>query len=227
MAESAVIARGIGVTGLWGPVYGPVDLEFASGGVTVLLCPPGPGRTALVMTLAGRMKPGTGTLTVLGRTKAREIFAAAAIAGVDELDPIPDAVTVRDLVTERLRWNAKWYKMIRRADDVDLRRVCDPVFGDVPPPGLDRYVDDLGELGQTLLRVALANLNRPELLVVGSLDDVSADADRALLLQRLVALGARQTVITSSVNPLPDDVGCVQVPVANTAPGAAEQKGAN
>lgn len=220
--DSVVIARGIGVTGLWGPVYGPVDLEVSSGGVTVLLCPPGPGRTALLMTLAGRMKPETGSLSVLGRTRARDVFAAAAIAGVEELDPIPEAVTVRDLVTERLRWNAKWYKLIGRADDADLRRVCESTFGDVPLPGLDRHVDSLGELGQTLLRVALANLNRPELLVVGSLDDVSADADRAQLLARLVALGAEQTVITSTVNPLPEDVGYVQVPVANTA----QQEGA-
>jgi hypothetical protein len=49
----------------------------------------------------------------------------------------------------------------------------------------------------------LANTARPELLVVGSLDQVTSDDSRALLLQRLVELGREQTVITASVN----DVG--------------------
>lgn len=223
----AVTARGIGVRGPWGSVYGPVDLDVPAGGLSVLLCPPGSGRTALLMTLAGRMRPETGTLTVLGRDHARDVFAAAAIAGIDELDPMPEAVTVCDLVTETLRWNAKWYKLVHRASESDMRRVCDSTFGDVPLPELDRFVDDLSELDQVLLRVALANLNRPELLVVGSLDAVSADADRALLLQRLVALGERQTVITSTVNPLPDGAGYVQIPVFTTASAAGEQKGAH
>jgi ABC-type multidrug transport system ATPase subunit len=225
--DSAVTARGIGVKGLWGPVYGPVDLDVPAGGVTVLQCPPGSGRVALLMTLAGRMKPETGTLTVCGRTRARDVFAASAIAGIEELDSVPEAVTVRDLITERLRWNAKWYKMIRRADAADLRTVCEPTFGAVPLPELGQYLDDIGELSRTLLQVALANLNRPELLVVGSIDDVSADGDRAVLLERLIALGEHQTVITTTVNPLPDDAGYRQIPVAITAEFSAQQKGSN
>ena len=223
----AITARGIGVRGPWGPVYGPVDLDIAAGGLTVLLCPPGHGRTALLMTLAGRMRPDTGTLTVCGRTRSRDVFAAAAIAGVDELDPVPEAVTVRDLLTERLRWNANWYKVIRGATDDDMRRVCGPVFGDLALPESKRYVDDLTERDQLLLRVALANLNRPPLLVVGGLDAVAADAERADLLGRLIALGADQTVVTASVNPLPDGDDCVQIPVTNTAPGelAGQPKG--
>lgn len=217
-AKPVITARGIGVRGPWGPVYGPVDLDIPEGGLSVLLCPPGEGRTALLMTLAGRMRPETGTLTVCGHTRARDVFPAAAIAGIDELDPIPEAVTVSDLITERLRWNAKWYKVIRSASDDDLRRVCGPVFGDLALPELGRYVDGLTERDQLLLRIALANLNRPPLLVVGGLDAVAADDERADVLGRLIALGGGQTVVTGSVNPLPDDAGCLQIPVANTAP---------
>ena len=224
-APPAVTARGIGVRGPWGPVYGPVDLDVPTGGLSILLCPPGPGRSALLMTLAGRMRPESGTLTVLGRSRPRDVFAVAAIAGIDDLDPFPEGVTVRDLVTERLRWNAKWYRMIRRADDADLQRVCSATFGDLPLPVLGAYVDDVGELDQILLRVALANVNRPDLLVVGSLDEVSVDADRHALLQRLVDLGERQTVVTTAANPLPDAPTYVQIPVLNTAPAA--EKGAN
>ena len=57
-----------------GPVYGPIDLDVDAGGVTVLVGPSGVGRIALLMTLAGRMRPESGSLTVFGRTRVRDIF---------------------------------------------------------------------------------------------------------------------------------------------------------
>lgn len=186
--------------GPWGPVYGPIDLDVDAGGVTVLRCPAGSGRTALLMTLAGRMRPMGGNLTVMGRTRATEIFANSALAGVDELDTVAESVTVRDLITEQLRWDAAWHRLIPRADETDLSRVCGPVFGDLPLPPLTEYVEELTELDGLLLRIALANTARPELLVVGNLDQVASDANRATLLGRLIELGREQTVITASVN---------------------------
>ena len=83
--------------GPWGPVYGPVDLEIRRGGVTVLRWPAGAGRTALLMTLAGRMKPMGGSLDVLGQSRAPAIFGRSALAGFDEIDGVSESVTVRDL----------------------------------------------------------------------------------------------------------------------------------
>jgi ABC-type branched-subunit amino acid transport system ATPase component len=224
----AISARGIRVSGPWGPVYGPVDLDVPDGGLTVLICPPGTGRTALLLTLAGRMKPADGTLEVFGLTRARDVFAVAAVAGIDELDTVPESVTVGDLVTERLRWNASWYKLIRRADDDDLRRVCGPVFGDRPLPPLRRFAEELDELDAVLLRIALAHIASPRLLVVGSIDAVASDVDRAVLLERLVDLGTRHTVVTTSANPLPAGVDATAIPVANTVVDApvGDEKGA-
>jgi ABC-type multidrug transport system ATPase subunit len=214
--------------GPWGPVYGPVDLDIAEGGVTVLICPPGTGRTALLMTLAGRMRPTGGSLTVFGMTRAREAFAVSALAGIEDIDTVPESVTVSDLLTEQLRWNASWYRLIRRADDADLRRVCRPVFGDLPLPHLDAFVEQLTELDEILLRIALACTTDPRLLVVGSLDAVAVDQDRALLLDRLVELGTHLTVVTSSANPIAGEPACRQLLVTNTEPAelAGQQKGA-
>lgn len=195
-----IVARGITVRGPWGPVYGPVDLDVDAGGVTVLVAPPGSGRTALLMTLAGRMRPGSGNLSVFGRNRTHDIFANAALAGIDELDTVAESVTVRDLITEQIRWDAKWYKLIRRADESELATVCGPVFGDLPLPPLLEYVEELSELDGLLLRIALANTSRPELLVVGDLEQVTSDHDRGLLVTRLLELGRNQTVITASVN---------------------------
>jgi ketosteroid isomerase-like protein len=95
----------------------------------VLVCPAGSGRTALLMTLTGRMKPVSGELTVFGRRRAQDIFGHAALAGIDELDGVSESVTVRDLITEQMRWDSSWFRLVRRADDADLQA------GDVPYSG--------------------------------------------------------------------------------------------
>lgn len=203
----AVTARGIAMVGPWGRVFGPLDLDIPAGGTTVLVGPSGSGRTALMMSLAGRMKPSAGTLTVLGQRKARRIFEMAAVAGIEQIDAIYESVTVEDLITEQLRWDAPWYRLIRRAGDAERDAICRPVFGDLPLPRLHDYVEHLDEMTGLLLRIALANTARPPLLVVGSIDEIKNSRDRAILLTRLVALGEQQTVITSSSNPIPDGFG--------------------
>jgi energy-coupling factor transporter ATP-binding protein EcfA2 len=203
----AIAAKAITMRGPWGPVYGPVDLEVQRGGLTVLIAPPGSGRTALLMTLAGRMKPMGGSLEVLGRNRASAIFGQSALAGIEELDRVYESVTVRDVLTEQICWDATWYRLVRRADGGDLARLCAPVFGPLPLPDLTAYVDQLSELDAVLLRIALANTAAPPLLVVGSLDQVDEDGSRAELVRRLVELGEHQTVVTASANPVPDGLG--------------------
>ncbi len=231
--EPAVTARGISATGPWGPVFGPLDLDIDAGGVTALVCPAGQARTALMMTLAGRMTPSTGTLTVFGQSNARGIFTVSALAGIEELDSVFESVTVRDLITEQLRWDAPWHRLVRRAGDAELATVCRPVFGELPLPRLTAYVEQLNELDGLLLRIALANTDRPALLVVGSVDQVTSDEYRETLIRRLVALGENQTVVTATVNGIPDGLGVrAQLPVEHldhaelTSHGRPE-KGAN
>jgi hypothetical protein len=227
----AIVVRGITLRGPWGPVYGPVDLEADAGGVSVLVCPAGLGRTALLMTLAGRMKPRTGSLTVLGQDAAPAIFARSALAGIDELDGIAEWITVRDAVGEELRWAAPWYRAVPRAGSRELELLCAAVFGPLPMPPLDAYVDGLPELDQLLLRIALANTKRPPLLVVANLDRVTDDRHRELLVARLVELGRAQTVITASANGVSPESGVrAQIRVENVGPAefaAGGQKGAS
>lgn len=64
----AVIAGGITMRGPWGPVYGPGrPRDPGRRGVTVLVCPAGTPRDALLMTIAGRMKPMSGSADRVGR----------------------------------------------------------------------------------------------------------------------------------------------------------------
>ncbi|MGB6245297.1 MULTISPECIES: hypothetical protein [Gordonia] len=196
----AVVARGITQQGPWGRVYGPLDLDIPSGGLTILRAEAGPGRTALQMTLAGRMKARTGTLDVFGRTSAKAIFQVSSLAAIAALDDVYTSVKVGHLLTEKIRWDAPWYRLIGRARPDDLERICRPVFGDLPLPDLDTYVEELSELDGLLLRVALANTRRTPLLVVGNIDQVTSDVNLRILVSRLAALGAEQTVITTTVN---------------------------
>ncbi len=211
----AVIAKGIRMRGPWGPVYGPVDLAIPVGGVSVLICPAGTGREALLMTIAGRMKPKSGELTVLGAKRAKDIFALCGLAGINGIDVVSESVTVRDLITEQLRWDASWYRFIRQAGEAELAKVCAPVFGDLPLPPLMEYFEQLSELDQLLLRVALANTKRPPLLVIGNLDFVTSDDNRNVLIERLIELGRTQTIVTVTVNGVVGHGVRAQIPVPN------------
>lgn len=203
-----VSARGIELHGPWGHVFGPLDFDIDEGGVSAVSAPAGAARTALLMALCGRMRLTRGSLTVLGFENApRKVFANSAIACMNELDDVFPSVTVRDLVTEQKRWNSPWYKLVPRVDDRGVADMCAEVFGHVPLPPLNAFVDDLPEIQQLLLRIAVANTARPPLLVVGRIDKIADDEEREILLDRLVALGAHQSIIVGDANPVAPDSG--------------------
>lgn len=202
-----VSARGIEVHGPWGPVFGPLDLDIDAGGVTVVAAPAGAARTALLMALCGRMRLNKGTLTVLGESRPQKIIANSAIACMNELDEVRPSVTVRDLVTEQKRWDSPWYKLVPRVREDGVAEMCEEIFGEVPLPPLEAFVDDLPEIQQLLLRISVANTRRPPLLVVGRIDKIADDVERETLLRRLVDLGRTQSVLIGDVNPVDPALG--------------------
>lgn len=205
-------ASGIGVDASWGHIYGPVDLRVRRGGVTVLVGSGGRGRSALLLTLSGRMKPSTGTLTAFGQTNnAQNLFSRAGLAYFDEVDKIGQTIRVRDVLTEQLRWRARWYKFVGQGNEEDLERLCRPVFGPLTLPSLDAFVEELPELTAALFRVAMANLHQPELLVVGGIDKLTRISSSHRFLDRLIDLGRHQTVITADINGVAPQTGITDV----------------
>ncbi len=194
-------ATGMSVDASWGHIYGPVDLTVRAGGVTVLVGAGGRGRQALLLTLAGRMKPTVGRLEAFGRVdQPHHLFDRAAIANIDEVDGIPQTIRVHDIVTEQVRWAAKWYQWVPQSTDDDLERICRPVFGDYSLPTMDAMVEELPEFTAALFRIAVANIRKPPLLVVGGVDTLASVEGSRRLRERLIALGAEQTVIMADVN---------------------------
>jgi len=196
-----LVLKDVNVNASWGHIYGPVNLSIKKGGVTVIVGSGGRGRTSLLLTLAGRMKPSTGTVTSFGKiNNPHGLFKRAGVGFIKEVDEITQAIRVRDIVTERLRWGAKWYKWVPPANESDLERLCRPVFGDLEIPHIDAMVEELPELTAALLRIAAANALKPEILVVGGVDTLTSNEAAEKLLERLVVLGEEQTIITADVN---------------------------
>ena len=197
-----ITARGLSVSGPDGVAFGPLDLRLPAGGLHVLHGPSGSGRTSLLLTLAGRFKPVAGDLEVLGARNARAIRGISTIAGFRDIDVLDDAVRVRDVLNEQIVWDTRWFRRASKVDAQDYDRLCGPVFGPRPLPPLDLYIGDLAELDRMLLRVALAAFFSPELLVVDDLEQVRSLPEQAELIDRLIELGERATVVASAINPL-------------------------
>nr|BFE86911.1 hypothetical protein GCM10020093_095120 [Planobispora longispora] len=102
MAEGVTVrACGLSLKTGRGWVYRDVALDAEPGTLTAVAGQAGSGRTSLLLTLAGRMKPTGGTLTVAGQAKPRAIRRAAALGLVDGVNDLERALTVREHVHER------------------------------------------------------------------------------------------------------------------------------
>ncbi|WP_051260096.1 hypothetical protein [Corynebacterium sputi] len=205
--EYVVLARGLGVTASEGPVFGPIDIAVPAAGITVLSGHGGSGRTALALTIAGRMKSTEGQLMVLGYTERKDIRPRVAIAGVDQIDEIDRNLTVRNVLTEHLYWTRNPLKRTKKVDEGYLEDIAGDFYGTRSLPPLDAYVSQLPGIDRLMLRVALAlhpaSTEEIGLLVVDDLEQVHELDERILLLSRLVEVSYRIPVIINAVNPLP------------------------
>ncbi|MBN9645217.1 hypothetical protein JZY06_11430 [Corynebacterium sp. CCM 8862] len=204
----AVIARGIAVTGDEGPVYGPLDVTIPGTGLTILTGRGGSGRTALALTISGRMRPNTGELTVLGMTRRSQIRRRVAIAGVDDIDLIDRDVRLRTIVTEHRAWGTPWIKWVKKADQEYYESLCAKVYGQRDLPPLDAYVSQISGLDRYLIRIALAlrpaDGNEIGMLVMDDLEQVHEFTDRVILMNILARLAEEIPVVVNAVNPLPE-----------------------
>jgi len=198
--QSTVRAQGLALEFKRGSVYGPLSFE-AGPGLTVLCGPTGSGRTSLMLTLAGRMKPSSGILTVLGHDlprRARRVQKRTGISGFHDIDALEESVTVGAAIRERTAWISPWWAFIRPIDDTEVRRVCAAVFGDVPIPSADTVIWDLDEVQTVLLRAALAVMNEPSILFFDQVEQVHEPESRRILWERLSALAAGGICVIAS-----------------------------
>ncbi|MBO2450951.1 ATP-binding cassette domain-containing protein [Actinomadura barringtoniae] len=213
----AVEADGLTLRGSLGWVYRDVSLVAAPGRLTALAGPAGSGRTCLLLTLTGRMKPTGGEARVGDHRLPRQAHAVqriSAISSPEGLNPPEPALTVRQQLNEFLHLHAgvSWVRRSRRGEAMGI--ALERVGLELP---LDRHVSELDAVDQQLLGIALALMGEPSLLAV---DDVGARLPPAR--QRVVWERLREvadsgvTVIATCVDPDPatDLADLVRLPAA-------------
>lgn len=187
-----------------GPVYGPLTFELDTG-LTVLLGDPGSGRTSLLLTLAGRMKHDAGSLTVGGHElphDLRRVQKESGIAGFAGIDGLEESVTVAATLRERRAWLSPWWSIVPRLNDVDVAAMCAAVFGQEPIPHASTVIWDLDDTQKFLLRITLAMMNQPKLLLVDDLAQLGSTSSRAIVWERLAALAADSTTVVVTASSL-------------------------
>lgn len=163
MNGAPVEAAGLSLEGPQGWVYRDVAVAAAPGDLVCVAGAGGTGRTSLLLTLAGRMRPDHGQVKVAGLRqpyRIQKVASLAVLAGVNDLEPL---LTVGEHLRERLT-GLGWFS--GPAGHSRARGALGAV-------GLDldwgRLTGTLDSVEMTLFGVALALLETPQVVIV---DDV-------------------------------------------------------
>ncbi|PDP84822.1 ABC transporter [Glycomyces fuscus] len=178
-----VQAEGVGLATREGPVYTGVGFTARPGTLTVFQADSGGGRSALLLTLTGRMRPSEGTLHVDGHAlprHARRVRRISSLGLMDEVNPLDERLRVREHLSEGL--------LLRMRPAA--RNLADEAMEAAGLGGLDRrsLVRELSMVERRRLGVALALLAEPRLLAVDDVDgglDPEHQADLWRTLKRL------------------------------------------
>lgn len=197
-----VRVRGLGVRGARGWVFRDVGLDVPAGALVAVSGIAGTGRTALLLTLGGRMKPAEGSVAVGGFTRPGDVQRVAALGivpGVTELDP---ALTVREHLNEALALREGVLGRFR-GREARRRRALDRVGLDIDQRTL---ADELPPDEAQLLGAALALVGNPGLLLLDDVDEgLPADRQRELW-RRLAGIAAGGvTIVATCHDPAPAD----------------------
>ncbi|WP_017600401.1 ATP-binding cassette domain-containing protein [Nocardiopsis lucentensis] len=160
-----VHAEGVTLTTREGPVYTGVDFTARPGTLTVFQADSGGGRSSLLLTLTGRMRPSSGRLHVDGYSlpkQARKVRRISALGLMDEVNALDDRLRVKEHLSEGM--------LLRLRPGV--RTLTDQAMEAVGLADLDRttLVKELTMLERRRLGVALALLAEPRLLAVDNVD---------------------------------------------------------
>ncbi|MEU4036921.1 ATP-binding cassette domain-containing protein [Streptomyces collinus] len=219
-----VTADGLGLKGPRGWAFRGITLAAEPGSLIAIEGPSGSGRTSLLLSLTGRMKPTEGVATVgefkLPRRMAavRRIAAVANVAGVTDLEP---ALTVGEHLRERALLQRRFGDSLReltrpRAQRthearlrVDAALAAAGLDPETLPKGSRTAVRDLERPQELRLSLALALLGAPRLLAVDDVDMKLSEAERAEVWELLRSLTRAGTTVVAVSRTAPED--CVRV----------------
>lgn len=192
---ASVVAEALTLNGPRGPVYQDVNFRAGPGQLLAVVGETGSGRTSLLLTLAGRMRPSSGAAAVDGEPlprragAVRKMVALGSVPGVTDLD---GGLTVEEHLTERL--------LLRRHGRRAQRRLAAALDAAGPDRSeLPLRADTLTALQGFRVSLAAALLGAPRVVVVDDLGDRLSTDDTAVAWRTLRALAdAGLTVLAAS-----------------------------
>ncbi|WP_017792298.1 ATP-binding cassette domain-containing protein [Leucobacter salsicius] len=194
------------VDGPRGRVFGPISAESSSP-VTVVLGASGSGRTSLLLTIAGRMRASRGGLETLGEAGTGAIRSTTGIAGFAGIDDLEPAVTLAATLRERLSWELAWWRRTPRVTEAVASELLAPAFGVVrnanriSQPDTALLCRELSPADDLLVRIALALIARPELLVIDDLDALRDPEHRERVADRVREIATHTPVVIATSDP--------------------------
>lgn len=207
VAEKAdgLVVEGLGLDRELGTLFADVSLTTAASGLYAVCGMSGADRTSLLLTLAGRLAPSRGSVSLFGVAKRATIRENCSIAGFATIDDLDETVTVRAILVEQIRWLTPWWKPAPRPSDAELTQMLTPAFGHLPIPDPRSLIIELSDLDDLLLRIALALSMGRRCLIVDDIEQVRRAEHLPELVARLRALAERRLVVVGAVN-RPDGV---------------------
>ena len=187
--------RGLSLVTREGPVYEEVDLAFPRGRLAAIVGRTGSGRSALLLTLAGRMRGWTGWVRVAGYdpvTQTKLLRVRTSLALVDGLVALEPRLTVAESITERSLIDAvplakagARFDVACAALEVEFSRTVE--------------VGRLSALDRTRLAVALATMRPAEIVFLDSAHRGLDEQECAALMSGLEALVSAGTLVVVTV----------------------------
>lgn len=196
MADTVVAAEGLGVRTRRGWVFRDVHLRAGRRELVAVAGPGGSGRSSLLLTVGGRMRPSAGSLEVCGLAlpaEARRVRRRTAVARVGGAAEADEELRVGDHVRERalaagvapgeFGWACE--RLEAGFDDKD-------VVGGLPAEQV------------TLLLLALALMTAPQVVLLDDLDQGAGTAGQRRMWEAArKAADAGPFVLASTTEPAP------------------------
>lgn len=175
-----------------GWVFRGASFDVPAGTLAYIAGPPHSGRTALLLSIAGRMRPTEGVVVVEGIDVTADPARGRRAVGVGLFDGLNDLD--RDLsVGDHLRQELTLHPEV--PGGLDLATLLDPVGLAIDPA---TPTEDLTPLERSLLGVALALVGSPAAIVVDDVDRDLGAAERSALWRTLQAIAAGGTTVLAA-----------------------------
>lgn len=183
-----VSARALELKNVIGCPYRNIDLDIDQGEVFALRGRNGSGKTALLLTLAARMRPTSGTLDIMGRRMpkaAADVQRRIGLALFEGLNDLPDAERVIDAAAAEFEL---YGRRPSREDVISYLQEWD----------LDGFaasrVGDLSRKRLVVLGIALAWVGHPALIVVDDIESQLTKEQSIEILQLLLSFSRARNV---------------------------------